>query len=111
MARHFLFAGLEGEREYRFAPPRRWRFDFAWPSVMVALEVEGGTRNGGRHVRGAGYENDCEKYNEAVIMGWRVLRVTSSQVTSGQALRWVQQVMGPHEKTSTNQHKPTQTSK
>ncbi len=25
-------AGIKGfEREYRFAPPRRWRFDFAWP--------------------------------------------------------------------------------
>ena len=32
----------EPEREYRFAPPRRWRFDFAWPAAMLALEVEGG---------------------------------------------------------------------
>ncbi|HEY7313861.1 MAG TPA: hypothetical protein VH643_31215 [Gemmataceae bacterium] len=50
-------------REHRFAPPRRWRFDLAWPSLRLALEIEGGTWTGGRHVRGKGYENDREKYN------------------------------------------------
>jgi hypothetical protein len=36
-------AGLpEPIREYRFAPSRRWRFDFAWPAAMLAVEVEGG---------------------------------------------------------------------
>ena len=43
-------------REHRFAPPRRWRFDYAWPDRRLALEVEGGTWTGGRHVRGRGYE-------------------------------------------------------
>jgi hypothetical protein len=42
-------------REYRFAPPRRWRFDLAWPSLRLALEIEGGTWTGGRHVRGNGF--------------------------------------------------------
>ncbi len=81
------------EREYRFAPPRRWRFDFAWPDLLIALEVEGGTRTGGRHVRGDGYEKDCEKYNEAAIRGWRILRVTASQVRSGEALGWIQAIL------------------
>jgi hypothetical protein len=30
-------------REHRFAPPRRWRFDYAWPAHRLALEIEGGT--------------------------------------------------------------------
>lgn len=55
--------------EYRFASPRRWRFDYAWPDLRLALEVEGGTWTGGRHVRGHGYERDCEKYGEAVVLG------------------------------------------
>src|SRR5579871_3812123 len=72
--------------EYRFAPPRRWRFDFAWPAHRLALEVEGGVWSGGRHVRGKGYERDCEKYSEAALRGWRVLRVTSGMVKDGRAL-------------------------
>jgi very-short-patch-repair endonuclease len=62
--------------EFRFHPKRRWRFDFAWPAEKIAVECEGGTWSGGRHTRGKGYEGDCEKYNEAVILGWRVLRFT-----------------------------------
>lgn len=33
----------------------------------------------GRHTQGAGYTKDCEKYNEAVSMGWRVFRVTTKR--------------------------------
>ncbi|HUU23465.1 MAG TPA: DUF559 domain-containing protein [Phycisphaerae bacterium] len=64
-------------RQHRFAPPRRWRFDFAWPAQKVAVEIEGGTFVRGRHTRGAGFQGDCEKYNAAVSLGWRVLRYTS----------------------------------
>jgi very-short-patch-repair endonuclease len=86
---------LPHEREYRFSPPRRWRFDFAWPQVMVALEVEGGTFSGGRHTRGPAFERDCEKYNTALVQGWRVLRVTPHQITSGQAIAWLEQALLP----------------
>ncbi len=66
--------------EYRFAPPRRWRFDYAWPHHKVALEVEGGVFSGGRHTRGAGFLNDMEKYNAATLAGWKVLRVTPKEL-------------------------------
>lgn len=81
-----LSSGME--TEHRFHPKRRWRFDFAWPSRMVALEVEGGTYAGGRHTRGAGYAADIEKYNEAALCGWRVLRADAKQVADGRALNW-----------------------
>jgi hypothetical protein len=74
------------EREYRFHPTRRWRFDFAWPDHLIACEVEGGTWAGGRHTRGAGFERDCEKYNEACLLNWRVFRVTGAMVRDGRAL-------------------------
>ena len=67
-------------REYQFAPPRKWRFDFAWEADKVAVELEGGAWSGGRHTRGAGFEDDCEKYNEATRLGWRVLRFTGSML-------------------------------
>ena len=69
-------------REYRFHPTRKWRFDFAWPEARIAVEVEGGTWERGRHTRGAGYAGDCAKYNAAVLGGWRVLRFTSDMLYS-----------------------------
>jgi very-short-patch-repair endonuclease len=80
-------------REHRFHDTRAWRFDFAWPGRRVALEVEGGTRSGGRHTRPQGFEDDAEKYNEAALLGWLVLRVTGAQVKSGKALAWVTQLL------------------
>lgn len=80
------------EREFVFARPRRWRLDFAWPDRMVAVEVEGGTWTGGRHTRGSGFMEDCEKYANAAILGWTVLRVTSDHVRTGQAVKWLEQI-------------------
>ena len=93
-ALHLRAAGIDGfEREYRFAAPRRWKFDFANPSLMVALEVEGGTWSRSRHTSGKGYAADCEKYSTAAVMGWRVLRFTTDQVKSGMALQMLQQAI------------------
>jgi len=49
------------------------------------MEIEGGTWVSGRHTRGKGYLNDLEKYNEAVILGWRLLRVTPQMLRDGTA--------------------------
>ena len=67
-------------REYMFAKPRRWRFDFAIPTLGIAIEVEGGTMFRSRHTSGDGFEADCEKYNCAAIIGWKLLRFTTRQV-------------------------------
>lgn len=68
--------GPELLTEFKFHPKRRFRFDFADPASRVAIELEGGTWAGGRHTRGAGYAKDCEKYNLATLLGWRVFRFT-----------------------------------
>jgi hypothetical protein len=64
------------QTEYRFAPPRRWRFDYAWPEHRVALEIEGAVYVRGHHARGQGIENDMEKYNQATFERWRVFRAS-----------------------------------
>jgi len=79
--------------EYRFHETRRWRFDFAWPALRVALECEGGTWSGGRHTRGDGFERDAEKYSEAAIQGWLVVRVTGAQVEDGRALETLERAL------------------
>lgn len=79
-------AGLpDPQREFLFHKKRKWRFDLAWPDLLIAVEVEGGIWIGGRHVRGEGYEADCEKYNEAQLAGWMVLRFTPGMIKKGNA--------------------------
>ena len=64
--------------EHQFHDTRKWRFDYCWPHRMLAVEIEGGVYSGGGHVRGKHYQSDCEKYNAAVLLGWRVLRYTTT---------------------------------
>lgn len=69
------------ETEYRFEPARRWRFDFAHPGTMIAIELEGGIYMQGRHNRAQGMMDDAEKYNHAASLGWRIFRLTTGMVT------------------------------
>lgn len=71
--------------EHMFHPNRRWRFDFAQPKIMVAVEIDGGCFVHGRHSRGVGQIKDMEKMNEAQKLGWRVFHFTPQQ-TKGYAI-------------------------
>jgi len=89
---HLLSVGVpKPEREYKFAPGRRYPADFAWPQYKLLVEVEGGTYINGRHTRGVGYANDCRKYNLAALLGWTVLRYTTDMVKSGEAVRGIEE--------------------
>lgn len=106
-------AGLpEPEAEYKFHPKRRWRLDFVWLDIGLAVEVDGGihgravkchnckqtvkrrlkdgrfitVREGGRHNTGKGFESDREKWAEATIYGWTIIGVTSGMIEDGRAL-------------------------
>ena len=70
------------EREVKFDTSRRWRADFAHMGSRTLIEIEGGVfiPGGGRHSRGAGYAKDAEKYLEAVLAGWTVIRLTERQL-------------------------------
>lgn len=113
LADQITFAALPApQREYRFAALsvglgpgirvrlalaglRDWRFDFAWPDRKLAIEVEGGIWAEGRHTRARGFTDDCIKYNEAQLLGWRILRVTAKMVRSGEALRLIERASSP----------------
>jgi len=73
------------EKEYRFHPIRKFRFDRAHPGWKIAIELEGGTWTQGRHVRGDGFSRDCEKYNLAGLNGWTVFRFTSDMLANDPA--------------------------
>lgn len=78
--------GVECVKEYKFHPVRKWRFDYAIPSALVALEVEGGVWTGGRHINPKGFLGDMEKYNTATLMGWSVYRTTPDDLYTGKTL-------------------------
>ena len=78
-------------RQHRPLTTRRYRADFCWPHWDLVVEVQGGTWSAGRHVRGSGYEADCERLNLLQLAGWRVFYVTSKQIQSGEALDWIRQ--------------------
>lgn len=63
--------------EIEFHPDRKFRFDWALPSLMIAIEYEGLFSKKSGHTTVDGYTKDCEKYNLAQINGWKVLRYTA----------------------------------
>ena len=80
-------------RELEFLAGRKYRFDFAWPTYSLAVEVDGGNstavigkdgkpRAVGRHTQ----DSDYQKKNHAVLAGWRVFSFTPSMVNSGEAI-------------------------
>lgn len=88
-ALHCRVHGLTPVREWAFAKPRRWRFDFCFPKEKLAVEIEGGTWIQGRHNRGSSIEKQYEKQNTAALLGWALLHFTTAQVKSGYAINTV----------------------
>ena len=82
----------------------QWKFDFAWPQYMLAVELEGLVMRKlydfdpvkrtytpvwvcrGRHATPDGFKGDCEKYAAAAQLGWFVLRFEQDAIKSGNAI-------------------------
>lgn len=75
----FIWEALKGPTlhyEYRFHPKRRWKFDFCHEESKVAIEIEGAVyRPGKGHSSVSGILRDIDKYNEATLLGFRVIRL------------------------------------
>ena len=84
---------IEFEREFKFHHKRKWKADFHLVGKKILVEVEGGIWSGGRHTRGKGYTSDCEKYAEAMVLGFAVLRFTTQQVMSGYAINSIERLL------------------
>jgi len=92
--------GIPFEREVEFArPERKFRADFlvsgndyhdTFFDAPLIVEVEGGTYIAGRHTQGAAFEGDCVKQAEALIRGYRYLRVTPHMIEDGRALAYIE---------------------
>ena len=80
-------------QEHQFHKSRRWRFDVAWPELKVTFEYEGIFSLRSRHTTATGLSNDCEKYNQAQIAGWIVIRATAITLRTGKAHRDLEQAI------------------
>lgn len=85
--------GYKFTPEHRFYDKRKWRFDFAHIESKTAIEIEGGAFTQGRHTRGKGFVNDMEKYNQAALLGWTVLRFTPEQMQKSATFEVVKSVV------------------
>ena len=86
------------ETEYKFHSHRKWRFDFAYPEKMIAFEYEGvffGNRKGGVsvHTTAIGFSKNCEKYNHATALGWKVYRFTVKMLENGETIDFIRKVL------------------
>ena len=68
-------------KEFAFDHDRQWRFDFAWPTVKVAVEIDG---FGLGHQASHRLAENHQKQNAAVHQGWKVLRFTTRCLGSKQ---------------------------
>jgi very-short-patch-repair endonuclease len=85
-----LYSNLPApERQVKFHPQRRWRWDFSWDyqDIKLAVEIQGGTwmKKGG-HTTGSGIDKDYEKWREAVRLGWKVLPFSTSDMRNPAAV-------------------------
>lgn len=93
------------EYNVRLIPGRRFHCDFVWRELRLVVEIEGGTYKRkraktcpvcgetpkGRHTTGSGFAEDCRKYNQLVLLGYRILRFTTEMVRDGSALELTSQ--------------------
>lgn len=74
------------EREFLFAKDRKFRADRFLPDYNILIEFEGigfkrdGSQKKSRHTSLGGYTKDCEKYNLATELGYKVFRYTAANI-------------------------------
>ncbi len=68
-------------KEYRNpVPGRRFRLDYALPSIMLAVEIDGYRPHG---LSMKGFQTDRHRQNLLVLSGWRILRFTIRDLRIG----------------------------
>jgi very-short-patch-repair endonuclease len=91
-AKFALHCGAENfprwERNYRFLPDRKLEIDFAWPALLLGIEIQGAVHRITEH-----FHRDAEKMALALLAGWTILPVTGRHVRSGQAIAWAKSLL------------------
>jgi len=112
MALHLQELGLHFERQFPYAPPRKFKADFAvwrgggkWASNvrggfvtkarrLCLIEVTGGIWTHQAHSSRSGVLKDNERLWYAFLNQWPMVRFTPDQVNSGEAKRLLEGALG-----------------
>lgn len=71
---------LDFVKEHKFIEDRKYQIDFAVIDKKIAIEYEGifmEDKGKSGHTSVMGYTSNCDKYNLALVNGWKVLRYTA----------------------------------
>lgn len=92
------------QEQYPWNPHRQFAADVAiWPcpedarmgNLPLLVEIDGAKKGApGAHQRVDGIDYDCRRQADALVLGYRVLRVSSRMVRDGTALQYIEQLMG-----------------
>jgi len=80
--------------QYRFHPTRKYRFDFAWPTIKIAVEVQG---YGAGHTSLPGMTQDYNRHLDAMLLNWKIVFLTSVHLKSDNvdtSLKRIAKLMG-----------------
>ena len=69
------------------------RADFAWPERKLLVEVQGGQWSHGAHTRGSGFEDDCRKYSQYALLGFRLMLITPDMISDGTAIEYLRKCL------------------
>ena len=77
------------QRQYPFAKPERaFMADFAWPAVWLLVEIDGAV-----HRIADRFAGDFERDQWIFFSRWRKLRISPSQVRSGEGIRLLERAL------------------
>lgn len=88
MEAQLVRAGISFEKQFRFAPLRKWKADFLLSHYKVLVECDGAVWSKGKtgHNSGTGIASGYERCNEAQILGFTMLRFEGKAIKDGTAL-------------------------
>lgn len=83
--------GLNVWPEFYFSTERKYRLDFAIPTLKIAIEVQGGiwAKGNSGHSSGTGIKRDMDKSNLAQSLGWFLIKVIPNELLSLKTLELI----------------------
>jgi very-short-patch-repair endonuclease len=75
------------------AAARKWRCDFVFQDYMVMVEIDGGIFIRGAHGHPTDILRNMRKQNDAMLLGYTVLRFTPAEARNGTAWAFTQRVL------------------
>jgi very-short-patch-repair endonuclease len=76
-------------KEHMGIPGRKYRFDYAWLTEKVAVEIQGGVYTKHAHGSVTGILAGYRKANECAKFGWRVLYFTPAEMKSTDTIKTI----------------------